>query len=210
MHIAQNFIPMLNNQCNQYRCSSFPCKGKASARVPPLPLMMLRHAGIKNPPVLLHHVGSHLSSGHIAAALFFPNMHLCDVQKWLSGSLIGRDVNHNPTAEKQRRGLQKLYKYVHLLFFWPHTFILMLDGVKNIDESRCLTLISTVFPGSSWPPWSAPDLWPQVSYFSLCVVSSCSNRNQHSLKKKKIWKQGVGPLRGTLFIFILFFLRWLF
>lgn len=47
MHIAQNFIPMLNNQYQQYRCYYFPGSFSAVQSEQPRSLMRRRHARIK-------------------------------------------------------------------------------------------------------------------------------------------------------------------
>lgn len=57
MHIAQNLIPMPNNQDKQYRCSSFPGSFAAGAKQSGSPggFDVAQTREDQNPPVLQHH-----------------------------------------------------------------------------------------------------------------------------------------------------------
>lgn len=132
MHIAQNFIPMLNNQYKQYRCYYFsrgsPCKVSSRdlvlvisfdadhSRKPQNPLLAINISALSlfaRSATLIYtqvwFMAKQLSVSALTAALFF-KMHLCVIKvtarKYLSGSLIKTEGEILITEQRQNKSAQ--------------------------------------------------------------------------------------------------------
>lgn len=81
MHIAQNFIPMLNNQYQQYRCCYFPGSFSAQAK-PAAGFDAAQTRQNRNGAMSRHQAGSDLTSGRVAAAAPMPRARKA---QWVAG-----------------------------------------------------------------------------------------------------------------------------